>query len=341
MTDLISTVSGTEEACGSDSTNLNRNNPNAPYGCSNSQDISDQRNSDDKNSTLVEYAINQVNKPLAVKTAQINQSLSKINRNSNKIQHANELLQLSANQNNEDLQKLKDFELEISTKNKMVKIAQGAHEKKIVFIKSIVGLLIVLCLSFIPLALMMSKIISKNVFIIIFVVLCIVGFIVFSWINNLFYVKDYFTFSKSGLAAAIDTTTSELSSWEESTSNSVSQRVQSYNEIIRGGTSETDWIDENCTCPETTPTNEDIPIPFSTSGELVWPEPGFYYDDGTAPNQLLVPNNTKVESERQFNERIQWPNYSKKRGPQLMPSEKPMDEADDRLVGNTTNTRNL
>jgi len=40
-----------------------------------------------------------------------------------------------------------------------------------------------------------------------------VGFIIFSWINNLFYVKDYFTFSKSGLAAVIDTTTSELSSW--------------------------------------------------------------------------------------------------------------------------------
>jgi len=49
----------------------------------------------------------------------------------------------------------------------MVKIAKSAHEKKIVFIKSIVGLLIVLCLSFIPLALMMGKIISKNVFIII------------------------------------------------------------------------------------------------------------------------------------------------------------------------------
>jgi len=58
-------------------------------------------------------------------------------------------------------------------------------------------------------------------------------------------------------------------------------------------------------------------------------------------NQLLVPNNTKAESERQFNERIQWPNYSNKRGYELIPSEKPMDKADDRLVGNTTNTRNL
>jgi len=68
MTDSIPTVSGTEEVCGTDSTNLNRNDPNAPYGCSNTDDISVQRNSDDKNSTLVEYAINQVNKPLAAKT---------------------------------------------------------------------------------------------------------------------------------------------------------------------------------------------------------------------------------------------------------------------------------
>lgn len=317
-----------------------QNSMTDPNGCSATTDDTALRSSDDINSGLYGYESEQVNKPLADKTSVINQSLSKINRNSNKVQHANELLQLSADQNNKDLQKLKDFELEISTKNKMVEIAQDAHMKKIVFIKSIVGLLIVLCLAFIPLAFMLSKAISKTVFIVIFIVLCIVGFIVFAWINNLFYIKDYFTFTKSGIAGAVDITTSTLNSWEESVSNAVSQRVQNFNTIVRGGTSEADWIEQNCTCPEASVTNEDISIPFSTSGELVWPEPGFYYDDGTAPNQLLVPNNTKAESERQFNERIKWPNYSRSGANTLMPGEQPMDEADDRLVGHTTNTRN-
>lgn len=307
----------------------------------------DPMSSDDRNNTLIGQETDLVNNPLSEITNTINDSLSKINRRSNRIQHANELLQLSADQNNEDLQKLKNFETEISTKKKMINIAQNSHLKRVQKIKSIIVLFIIICVIFLPLALMLGKVISKTTFLILFVLICIIAFLVFSWMNDLFYIRDYFSFTKSSLSDASSATAAQLSSLEESVSNSVSSRVQSFNDTIINDVygAEAEWIQQNCSCPSTTSTTEDtFPIPFSTSGELIWPEPGFYYDDGTAPNQLLVPKNTSARSEFQFKEKIKWPSYSQKfkdYNKSLMEKRAPLDEEDDRLVGNTTNTRNL
>ena len=50
--------------------------------------------SDDRNKTLIGQATYQVNNPATALTNTRNTTLSKINRRSNRIQHANELLQL-------------------------------------------------------------------------------------------------------------------------------------------------------------------------------------------------------------------------------------------------------
>ena len=323
------------------------NSATDPYGGSNTSNLTDQMSSDDRNKSLIGQANDLVNNPLSSTTNTRNTTLSKINRRSNRIQHANELLQLSADQNNKDLQKLKDFENEIATKHKIVKIAQGDHLKRVTKIKSIIVLFIIICVIFLPLALMLGKVISKTTFIILFILICIIAFLVFSWMNDLFYIRDYFSFTKSSISDASSATASQLSSWEESISNSVSSRVQSFNDTVINDVygAEAEWVQQNCSCPSTTTTTEDtFPIPFSTSGELIWPEPGFYYDDGTAPNQLLVPKNTSARSEFQFKEKVKWPSYSRKfkdYNKSLMERRAPLDEEDDRLVGNTTNTRNL
>lgn len=337
-------MSITNEECGNQT---DPNNQGYPYGCSNKQNTTSFMDSDDMNKTLIGQATYQVNNPAIALTNTRNTTLSKINRRSNRIQHANELLQLSADQNNADLQKLKDFESEIATKKRMVNIAQGEYLKRVGKIKSIIVLLIILCVIFLPLALMLGKVISKTTFLILFVLICIIAFIVFSWMNDLFYIRDYLSFTGSSISNASAETASQLSSLEESVSNSVSSRVQSFNDTIINDVygAEAEWIQQNCNCPSTTTTTEDtFPIPFSTSGELIWPEPGFYYDDGTAPNQLLVPKNTSARSEFQFKEKIKWPSYSRKfkdYNKSIMERRAPTDEEDDRLIGNTTNTRNL
>lgn len=337
-------MSGTNSECSSSS---DSNNQAYPYGCSNIDNTTLFMTANDRNKTLIGQAANLVNNPAIVETNSRNKTLSKINRRSNRIQHANELLQLSADQNNKDLEKIKEFETEIATKKRMINIAQDGHLRRIEKIKSIIVLFIILCIIFLPLALMLGNVISKTTFIIFFVLICIVAFLVFSWMNNLFYIRDYFSFTKSSISNASAATASQLSSWEESVSNAVSSRVKSFNDTVINDVygSEAEWIQQNCNCPSTTTTSEDtFPIPFSTSGELIWPEPGFYYDDGTAPNQLLVPKNTSARSEFQFKEKIKWPSYSRKfknYNNSITKRRPPIDEEDDRLVGSTTNTRNL
>ena len=336
-------MSGTNSECGSSS---DSNNQAYPYGCSNIDNTTPFMTADDRNKTLIGQATNLVNNPAIVETNLRNKTLSKINRRSNRIQHANELLQLSADQNNKDLEKLKEFETEIATKKRMINISQDGHLKRISKIKSIIVLFIILCIIFLPLALMLSNVISKTTFIIFFVLICIVAFLVFSWMNNLFYIRDYFSFTKSSISNASAVTTSQLSSWEESVSNAVSSRVKLFNDTIINDVygAEAEWINQNCSCPPTTTSEDTFPIPFSTSGELIWPEPGFYYDDGTAPNQLLVPKNTSARSEFQFKEKIKWPSYSRKfknHNNSIIKRRPPIDEDDDRLVGSATNTRNL
>jgi hypothetical protein len=361
MSSLISTLSNISQSetnsesqsgslipsCGSDDTNMDRNSQTKPYGCQNISNSSMSRENDYRNATVSNYVSDLVNDPLAAETAVVNKQLSQININSNKVQHANELLQLSADKNNESLKKLKEFEKEIATKNRMVQINKDEHLKRIGLIKSIIVVFIILCVAFLPLALALGNVISKTMFVVYFVLICVVGFFIFVWMNNMFYIRDYFTFTKSGIGGAIDQASSTLQSWEESVSNSVSSRINNFNQIVVNDVygEQNKWIKNNCTCPEEENiTNDNFPIPFSTSGELVWPEPGFYYDDGTAPNQLLVPNNTAANSKFQFKEKIKWPSYSrsvKNNNNSIIPRRLPKDEADDRLVGNTTNTRNL
>ena len=337
-------MSVTNEECGDPS---DPNNQVNIYGCNNNSSETEKMEPEDMLKTIIGQAKYQVNNPSITTTNELNITLSDINRRSNRIQHANELLQLSADKNNEDLKKLKDFETEIATKKKMVNIAQEEYLNKIRKIKSIVVLFIMICIIFVPLALMLGKVISKTTFFILFTLICIIAFIVFSWMNDLFYIRDYFSFTNSSISDASAATASQLSSWEESVSNSVSSRVQSFNDTVINDVygSEAEWIQQNCSCPSTTTTTEDtFPIPFSTSGELIWPEPGFYYDDGTAPNQLLVPKNTSARSEFQFKEKVKWPSYSRKfkdYNNSITKKIPPLDEENDRLVGSTTNTRNL
>ena len=97
----------------------------------------------------------------------------------------------------------------------MVNISQGEYLKRVEKIKSIIVLLIILCVIFLPLALMLVSNI-KTTFLILFVLICIITFIVFSWMNDLFYIRDYLSFTGSSISNASAETASQLSSLEES-----------------------------------------------------------------------------------------------------------------------------
>lgn len=297
--------------------------------------------------TRLSNLVDAVNTNLANRTAGVNPSITEVNVNSNIVQHANELLQLSADDNNDKLQKLYAYQREVATKEKMASIMNSRKKKRSILIKSLVIIFIIVVISFIPLALMMGKIISPRVFVLIFIILCIIGFLVFCYANRYLYVRDFvenISPSASTLASNMSSITQNQMSENEQSESSSSSRTSNLMSDLYGDQAE--WVANNCDCPvaETTTTDTNIPIPFSVTGELVWPEPGFYYDDGSAPNQLLVPKNTSESSEFQFNEKAKWPDYNRRvkmAKHSLTNKYRENDIDDDRLVGNTTNTRNL
>ncbi len=80
-----------------------------------------------------------------------------------------------------------------------------------------------------------------------------------------------------------------------------------------------EWVKRNCSCPNTTSedTDEDnsgLRI-IGEEEELIeyeeQPEtPGLFYQDGSSPNQLLYPPNTRKNSGK-YHDRIEYPDYSK------------------------------
>ena len=72
-------------------------------------------------------------------------------------------------------------------------------------------------------------------------------------------------------------------------------------------------------------------------------EPGLYYKDGSSPQQLLVPPSKNKESSRQYNEKIVWTDFNRNTGRrnELVKTAPIILNEEDRLVGPTTNTRNL
>jgi len=274
-----------------------------------------------------------INNKLKNKTQETNKILGSIIGNNKNINSMYEILQIHANTGNENLKKLKDYEIEIATKDKIISNTEKSIENQNNMIGSMVIILIMLFLLIIPLILYILKIISGGTFMGIFVIFIIGGLFYLAWANDYLYVKS---FTKN--------VGSDLYQVGSEVDIDLQNRIKDFNNIVKTdlyGSTEEEWINKNCNCPLDEETN--MPVIPTGEGKQIHPQPGFYYDDGTAPQQLIVPRNTYQKSKYQFNEKIDWPNYDQQVNNKnsLIKGQTIYDEVDDRLVGNTTNTRNL
>jgi len=168
---------------------------------------------------------------------------------------------------------------------------------------------------------------SKSAFASIVVLDFIIITLIIAWKNNILYIRSFFTTFGSDLEDVATTANTELQT-----------RVQDFNSIVRQDVygSEAEFQAQYC-CPSTEEITTEIMNDEVTPTEYL--EPGFYYDDGSAPLQLVVPDNNSQEAGQQ----IRWPDYvkSRQRANSLIKGSEVYDELDDRLVGNTTNTKNM
>lgn len=260
----------------------------------------------------------------------VNTNLQKINYYDNDIKKMQELLQLATKEGNMQLAKLYRDEIEIATKGSLVGGIQRSIEKQKDTISLLIMIFVLIILLIIPLVFFIMRKISGGIFSMIVILDFILIALIIAWKNNILYIKSFFTTFGSDLESTASKANSQLQT-----------RVNDFNNIVRTNLygSEAEFQAKYC-CPSTEEIKTEI-INDEVSRK-VYREPGLYYDDGSAPQQLLVPENTKKLAEEQFDDMIAWPDFAKKqRKHSLIKGSEIFDEVDTRLVGNTTYTRNL
>jgi hypothetical protein len=271
------------------------------------------------------------NNSVASGFSSVNKNLQKINYYDNDIKKMQELLQLAAKKGNMQLVKLYRDEIEIATKGSLVGGINRSIEKQKDTISLLIMIFVLIILLIIPLVFFIMKKISGNIFSMIVILDFILIALIIAWTNNILYIKSFFTTFGSDL----ETTTSKVNS-------QLQTRVNDFNNIVKKDVygSESEFQAKYC-CPST---EEEISTEIINDevSKQVYREPGFYYDDGSAPQQLLVPDNTKKLAEEQFDDMIAWSDFDKiPRNHSLMKGSKVHNKVGDRLVGDTTYTRNL
>jgi hypothetical protein len=126
------------------------------------------------------------------------------------------------------------------------------------------------------------------------IIIVIVSYIIlFFYKYNILYIKDAWNSlfninTEARLANALQT-------W----SNDVKTDI---NNTIFG--TEQNWISQNCSCPGNNTTSEENILPPYSYSQGNAPQAGYFYYDGSAPPQLLVPQPNTINSQNYEN--INW-----------------------------------
>lgn len=199
---------------------------------------------------------------------------------------------------NEDLlkqlRKLEVIQNNIANKDKIIS-QTDLNIKKDVFNSRILIIGIVLALIlFIIVYLYGTGIISDLLFKILSIIILILYVFMFIYINNVFYLRDalIYVFNKDLQLA------SKLKKWATIEIKGLENNI--YKD-------EQEWIKNNCGCPVEEELEEETG-PYYGGLNIIQPRtPGYFYYDGTAPQQLLVPT---PSPKLNLSDKIDWVDYS-------------------------------
>jgi predicted transcriptional regulator len=302
--------------------------------------VKDMNITPNQNLDNVNTAASGFNSDMSTKQTSINTQLQQINFYDNSIKSNNELLQLIANTSNKQLQDLYRKELEVATKSSLVNNLNKYVVKQKHTISLLVVILVLILLLVIPLVMLITKRISPGLFCTLVVIDVVLIVLLIAWRNNILYLRSFVTTLGSDLESTAETVAGDVSSASEA----LQARINSFNQIVRADVygSEADYQAQYC-CPTTSTTEETIlTLPVSEITPSIQPLPGFFYNDGSAPSQLLVPDNTNSLSEEQFNSQILYPDFAieNRRKSLIKNRSRPILSEETRLIGKTINTIN-
>lgn len=287
-------------------------------------------------------AVNNINNNLSSDEENINDKLRDINLYDNSIKKNNELMQLLSNRGTNNLTDLQRKEIEIATKGTIVTGLNNSLKKQQDTISFLLVILALVVLLVIPLVLMIIGKISKGLFMILFIIDFVLICLVIAWKKNFMYLNSFVRTAGTNLESTAEDTVGVLA-------EDVQKRINRFNQIVRADVygSESAFQSKYC-CNNNNKEEEesgnkeetsDIDTQISNALQIQ----GMFYNDGSAPSQLLVPNNTKSFSEESNGSQIFHPDFAienrknsliNRRGRAIL-------NKDTRLIGNTVNTVNL
>lgn len=177
------------------------------------------------------------------------------------------------------LQKLKNIETTISTKDNLIKHINQNTNKQIHTIKNIIFIIIILILN-----IFILKFYFK--YKIILIILWSILILYFLYDYNIFYFKDLFNINKIEdiLDESIDNTYNNLDKYFGNDNDTNSDY--------------TNWVDSNCDCETGDEQNYNYDTTNNINSESSELVPGLFYYDGTSPKQLINPLPTNKNSDQ-------------------------------------------
>lgn len=253
------------------------------------------------NATMYQYTNNSALEDIA---KAINENLAQLNWIQNEIDIVGNLQketlfkkeQLLTMENEDLLKQLRELEIiqnNIANKDKIIH-QTNMNTQKDVFNSTILIIGIILAIILLIIVYLYgSGIISDLLFRILSIIILVIYVFMYIYINNILYLRDaliYVFYKDIELA-------SKLKKWAKIEYNDLK------NDIYKA---EQNWIKNNCGCPVEEELEEETS--YSAGLNIIQPRiPGYFYYDGTAPQQLLVPTPTPKLN---LSDKIDWVDYS-------------------------------
>ena len=290
------------------------------------------------NSKLISNTASISNTTLTDTTAHVNNNINNVNIKYDTIYKMDELQSMQTNELNDQLRELERIQNIISTKDRLINETTentNTYHKGLHLLIGFIGLSVLLAIPWI--AYLTNKI-SYSIFITVVVGFIIIYAVYVAWKFNFLYLHTIFNNNRYEKGLGRD-----LAAIEHSAYMTGQKLAKDARQDLYGNKSK--WINNHCSCPEEE-TSEEYNTPDGHMDEEQMLK-GYFYYDGTAPKQLLVPEPNKKNA-GQYKDQIDWVDYSKsiqnKPGYQMRQDQEPGTDEDqpiDDLVGTQTWSANM
>ena len=254
----------------------------------------------DTNKTSIDGIIQAINENMAYLTLIQNKLSTGNNIDQEILIKKDKLLRIENDTLTKQLQELQMIESNIANKDRIIEQTNNnidQYNTNIYNLFICTLLAVILCIGIILYA--YGKIDYKRI-ITLTIIIFLSYIIIYIYTYNVFYLKDSISYLIN--PRSIHSLETQLSTWAN-----IPVIEQKIDDTIQ----QNSWINNNCECPvseeEDSGNNPVYPL-FSNEGVTSTEIPGYFYYDGTAPPQLLVP--TPDPKSINLDDKIDWVDYS-------------------------------